>query len=428
VTRREIASLLPLLAVYVVALFAFPSTPDDEAAYVELAERLTHGAYVSGDPDALLDADPSSPDLWFGPGLPLTIAPLAAVDLPLRLVRLSGPAFLFGAMLLFYLTARPRSGSRVALAGTYAVGLYPAFWPLLPNLHSESLAILLVVASMLGISRFLSGGGRASFALAAAGLAALALTRVAYGWVLTVVFVGAVAWWIARRGPVSARTALMAGVALLLCAPWLAYTYAKTDRPFQWGNSGALSLYWMSSPFPGDRGDWRQADDVFVDPKLAGHRPFFESLRGLPLPEQNRRIERAARENIVHHPDAYFGNIASNLGRMFVNAPYSDVDWEPDDLLYAASSAVLLASVVWSSFVLLPRRRTLPPESGPFLALGVASFVLHALVAAYPRMLAPIVPIVGWFTLLAVDVRRRERRRSRESPSERGVPAGAGSR
>ena len=53
-----------------------------------------------GDDDALLDADPSSPDLWFGPGLPLALTPLAALDAPIEVFRLSGPVFLFGAMLL----------------------------------------------------------------------------------------------------------------------------------------------------------------------------------------------------------------------------------------------------------------------------------------------------------------------------------------
>ncbi len=399
---RELARLAPLLAVYLVALAFFPAHPDDEAGYQELAERITHGTYVTGDDDALLDADPASPDLWFGPGLPLVLAPLAAVDAPIEVFRLSGPVVLFGAMLLLYVLARDRWGPRIALACTYAIGLYPPFWPLLSNLHSEPLAVLCVAAAMLGLARHLATLSTWSFALAAGGLAGLALTRVAYGWVLTAMLLGALVWWVLRRGRVAARVATVTAAALVLCLPWLAHTYAKTDRPFVWGNSGALSLYWMASPYPGDAGDWRQANDVFTDPRLAPHRPFFASLRGLPLAEQNERIERKAVENIVDHPRAYVGNLGANLSRMLLNRPYSDSAWRANDLLYAVSGIALAIAAVFAAVVLVPRRVGLPPEAGPFACLAVVAFLTHLLVAAYPRMLAPIVPLVGWLATLAV--------------------------
>ena len=406
-TVRELARLVPLLAVYVAVLAFFPAHPDDEAGYLELAERITHGTYVAGDGDALLDEDPASPDLWFGPGLPLTLVPLVALDVPIEVIRLAGPLFLFGAALLFYVLARDRWGPRIGLAATYAVGLYPPFWPLLSNLHSEPLAILFVAAAMLGLARHLARPTPGTFALAAAGLAGLALTRVAYGWVLTATLVAAVVWWIVRRGSVAARVVPVTAVALLLCTPWLAYTYAKTDRPLQWGNSGALSLYWMASPYRGDTGDWRQADDVFTDPRLAPHRAFFERLRGLTLAEQNARIEREALSNIAEHPLSYAGNVVANASRLLLNRPYSDSAWRANDLLYAVSGLALLAAAAFAAVVLVPRRGSLPPETGPFAALALLAVGGHLLVAAYPRMLAPVVPLVGWLaTLAAVSATR----------------------
>ena len=58
----------------------------------------------------------------------------------------------------------------------------------------------------------------------------------------------------------------------------------------------------MSSPYPGDVGDWQQANAVFTDPALAPHRPFFAGLRGLSLPEQNSRL--APRPGQHHRPSA----------------------------------------------------------------------------------------------------------------------------
>jgi hypothetical protein len=395
--------LLPLLLVYVAAAFFFPSHPDDEASYVELAHRLVDGRYVAGDEDALLDDDPASPDLWFGPGAPLLLAPLAAVDAPIEAFRLVGPLALFGAMLCFYALARDRWDSRVALVATYALGLYPPFLALLPNVHSEPPAILFVGAAMLGFSRTLGSGGSKSFAMTAAALAALALTRVAYGWVLTVVLLLLLLTAFVRRpAPVALRSAKVVALALLLCVPWLAYTAATTGRPLVWGNSGSLSLYWMSSPYDGDSGDWRQANDVFTDPELAPHRSFFASLRGLPLAEQNAEIEREAIGNIVDDPLAYAGNVAANGSRLLVNAPYSDSRWKANDLFYALPNAVLVAAIALSIVVLARRRRRLPPETLPLAFLAAVALVAHLLVAGYPRMLAPIAPVVAWFTTLAL--------------------------
>jgi 4-amino-4-deoxy-L-arabinose transferase-like glycosyltransferase len=402
VTRRELGRLLPLLALYLAASWLFPHHADDEAGYITLAERLTHGRYVAGDADALLDADPSYPDLWFGPGLPGALAPLVALDLPTSVLRLTGPVFLFAAAVLFYVLARSRWGSRTALIATYGFGLYPPFWALLSNLHSEPLAILCIVAAMLGVARYVRDGERGSFLLGAAALAGLALTRVAYGWVLILLLICSALWWVVGRSRVAFRTATIATVALIFCSPWLVYTYMKTERPLVWGNSGSLSLYWMSSPYPGDTGDWRRADEVFNNPELVSHRPFFSSLRGLTLAEQNAEIERQAIHNIAHHPWAYLGNVAANASRLVFNAPFSGTHWRWNDLFYALPNLLVGAAALFCTFVLIPRRRSLPPETTPFVLVGGLALLLHALVAAYPRMLAPIVPVVVWMTTLSL--------------------------
>jgi 4-amino-4-deoxy-L-arabinose transferase-like glycosyltransferase len=402
VTRRELLLLLPLLAVYVAAVAFFPSHGDDEGSYVTLAERLTHGTYVTGDNGALLDANPASPDLWFGPGLPAVLVPLVALDAPLWLLRLTGPLFLFAAMLLLYMLARDRWGPQVARLTAYGVGLYPPFWALLSNLHSEVLAIFFTTAAMLFLARHLARGGIAPFALGSLALAGLALTRVAYGWVLTIALVVLGAWWLYGRSRAASRASLMIAAALVLCVPWLAYTHSKTDRFFVWGNSGPLSLYWMASPYHGDVGDWQQGNDVFTDPALAPHRPFFESLRGQTLADQNARIEHEAVRNIAHHPENYAWHVAANVSRMLFNEPYSRTPRQTNDLFYVVSNAVVIGAVAFCLVALLPRRRSLPAETVPFLVLAVTAFAVHALLSAYPRMLMPLVPFVGWFTGLAL--------------------------
>ena len=49
---------------------------------------------------------------------------------------------------------------------------------------------------MLGLARFLGRGGIVWLVVGAVGLAGLALTRVAYGWVLTAALLVLVVWWL----------------------------------------------------------------------------------------------------------------------------------------------------------------------------------------------------------------------------------------
>ncbi|HZO49363.1 MAG TPA: glycosyltransferase family 39 protein [Gaiellaceae bacterium] len=386
--------LLPLLVLLVVVTFVFPDRQDDEAGYLELARNITHGHYVTGRPDALLDADPSYPDLWFGPGLPLLLAAPVALGLPLGLIRLVGPLALFGALALVFRLLQRYLSRRAALAWTYALGVYLPFYTLLPNLHSEPLAILFAVAALAALARVAEGDARRWQLLGGAALAGLALTRVDYGWVVTVAAIVFLAWWALSRRREALRLALTCAVALVLCLPWLAYTYAKTDRAFQWGNSGSLSLYWMSSPYSGDLGDWQQASAVFTDPHLARHRPFFETLRGLPLGEQNARLERRALSNIVHHPVAYAENVAANVSRLLFDTPYSYAPQRLSALYFALPNALVLAVALLAAAVAVRIGSQLVPLVPPLAVLVAVAFGLHALVAAYPRMLTPIVPMV----------------------------------
>lgn len=156
------AALLPLLLVYLLATFFFPRRPSDERNYVELAHNLLDGHYAGlGWRPATpygTSADPANPDLWFGPGLPGALTPLVALDLPIEIVRLTGALFLFAAVLVFHKLLRLHVGEGTALLGAYALGLYVPFYLLLSTIHSEPLAIMLIVSMLYLLSRYLSTG------------------------------------------------------------------------------------------------------------------------------------------------------------------------------------------------------------------------------------------------------------------------------
>ncbi len=64
-------------------------------------------------------------------------------------------------------------------------------------------------------------------------------------------------------------------MALIWCVPYLLMTYSLTGKPFYWGSSGGLSLYWMSTPYDTEMGDWFSKIDVKERPELFHHRDFL---------------------------------------------------------------------------------------------------------------------------------------------------------
>jgi hypothetical protein len=193
-------------------------------------------------------------------------------------------------------------------------------------------------------------------------------------------------------------------LALGLCLPWLAFTYSVSDRFFVWGNSGSLSLYWMSSPYPQDLGDWRGGayEVVVSDPDLAHHREFFLELAPLDPTEQNRRLERRALENIRGSPGKFAENVAANVSRMIFGFPFSATRESLTTLYYLVPNVLILWALVGCAILLALRRVTVGLEGIVFGAFAAFAFALHSVLAAFPRMLMPLIPIALWFVFVTI--------------------------
>jgi hypothetical protein len=332
------------------------------------------------------------------------LTPFRALGVGLDVTRLTGPLLLFAAVLAFYALLRRRLAPLPASLGSIAFGLYFPFYSLLPNLHSEPLAILLCVILLYALTSYLETGARRYALIGGLAVAWLAVTRVEYGWVAALTLVACVAWWLLRRSTVGRRAATIFAVGLVLCAPWLTFTYTVTHRPFLWGNSGPLSLYWMSSPYPRDLGDWRGgAHEIVVsDPRLAAHRPFFVRLAKLDPNEQNRQLEHAAWTNIRHHPRKYLENLAANLSRLWFDTPFSDKPEGLNTLFYLVPNAIVLGLLAVVVALVAIERRRWPLEAPVVGIFGASSLLIHAVVAGYPRMLMPAIPIAIWFVVLGL--------------------------
>jgi hypothetical protein len=405
---------VPLLAVLVlVAVITAPAhATGDEGPLIAAAHRLLHGYY----------ADTGSMDgtkyLWHGPGLPAMLAPLVALGLPLSWLRLTSPLLMFLAALCFYRLLRIRLTRRGALIGAYAVGLYLPGYYVLGQVAKEPLALLLSVLALDATTRYLRQGRRRHGALAGLALGALAMTRVEYGWIITAALVGAAAlWMIARiRGGAGARAALVGrrcavicAVGLLACLPWLGYTFSLTHHVFYWGNSGGLSLYWMSSPSPAHTGEWYAPHTVMSDPALAAYRPFFRHLATLRPVARDLELQHVAIVQALGHPAKYALNLLANAGRMFLGFPYGFTLPAAVIAGLVAINGSLAAGVVAAGRRLWRLRGSLPPETAPFVVFGALALALHLFPSAEPRMVVPIMPVPIWLIGYAFARRRRSR-------------------
>jgi hypothetical protein len=399
--RREPGALrlLPLLALYaVIAAIAQPgpSPVGDEAPLLRFADRILHGHYaVPGTMDSISY-------LWHGPGTPLLLTPLVALDIPLVALRFVGPLLLFAAALVFYRLLRMRFTPRGALMGTYAFGLYVPFYEGLPSLHKEPLAILLVTAGLLWTGRVLAGGRRRYVLLAGLALGGLAMVRLEYGWLALALLAASAVWWVvaADRAP-GRRMTCVCVVALATCVPWLLYTYELTGQPLYWGNSGGSSLYWMSPTGGGETGQWHAVHTVFQDPALSRYRALFIGLQRLTPLQRDEALGRVALANIRASPGLYVRNLAANVGRLWFFQPFRPPPPTGVVVTYVVANALLLAAVGWAAVVLIPRRRRLPRETLPFAAFATGALLVHVVTSAEPRMALPAVPALLWLVVHA---------------------------
>lgn len=385
--------LLPILAAYVVisAVAIHKTTTGDEGSYVAFAKNLTHGFYAQS------DALHPGLYLWHGPGLPALLTPLVALHVPLGVMRIVvGPVLLFAAMMVFHRLARLCLSERTAVIATYGLALYLPFFAVMGTIYVEPLATFCFTLAALFMVRSFRGGRR-DHVWAGLALTVLALSRVEFGYVLLAALLLSGVWLlVSRRSLMARRSATAALLALVLCTPWLVYTYSLTSKPFYWGNSGGLSLYWMSAP--GNLGDWH-GQDVFTIPQLAAHRPLFTALKHLKAPDQDARLQHIAFQNIKHDPKHYLSNVVNNIDRLVFNSPYSFTNEKASSMLYAVPNALLLGVLFIAVLVAVRVRRRLSPEILPIAVLTVLGFAVHVPVAAYARFVTPLVPVTAWLVI-----------------------------
>lgn len=301
----------------------------DEARYVIYGQNLAAGYY----------AEATNPALWCGPGYPLVLAPFFALSVPLIFAKLLNAFFIFFALAYFCKAFLLLNlGRKTALIATYVLGCYPPIAKWTHLLYTEPLAFMLICIFLCYAIKILSSThpSRTDWLFGALALGYLALTKVIFGHVIVVSLVFSLAWLVWSRKKMARRSSLLLAGGFVFFTPFLVYTYFLTGKYFYSGTQGGELLYFRSSPYDEEYGDWLNKAYIFDDldqrPKgtycdlpilRKNHQPFYNQIKDLSWVQKDSIFKKKAIEQMGHYPIKYLKNTVANICRIFFNYPYS---------------------------------------------------------------------------------------------------------
>jgi 4-amino-4-deoxy-L-arabinose transferase-like glycosyltransferase len=380
----------------------------DELRYYGYASNLIHGFYSPPAPNILL---------WNGPGYPIAIIPFVIFKLPMIVISMFN-AFLYYLSLVFmYKILIGIVSYRKAFVFSMFMGINLNAIIMTVMVMAESLTVFLITLLIYFIIKAFEGKSRKYLMLSGFIIGYIALTKFIFAYVILVLVVLFFLLWIfSKRNIYYQKSLKIFLVAFITILPYLTYTYCLTGKYFYLGNSGGQQLYWMSTPYANEYGDWRSPllsskepiprvhsfDTIFKnrhinDINIVLNNPQHSLALGI---EQDSIFKSLAIRNIVAHPTKYTLNCIYNLGRMFFNFPYSYALQSPLELLLIPYNMILAVLIL---LCLIPTLINWKKISYPlrFLFIFAWLYILAStLLSAYPRMLVVITPILLYWIIL----------------------------
>jgi len=387
---KDKLKFLPLLALYIVVIIIadIGAFWGDEAYYAKYANNLLHGYYVQQ----------VESDVFVSPGYPIVLIPSVLLGMPWIFVRLLNGLFLFLAVLYVYYTMRFYIPKNSALRFSYLIGIYPPFFLYLHRLITETLVILLVCGLVYHFCNLFQNKGKSWIQLLISSiyLGYLALTKAFFGYVILAGLLLFFTLYLLKRTTAFKKVLLIYCFALLLCMPYLCYTYSMTGKIFYWANYGGASFYWMTTPYPDEMGGFRASevsdDELHRIPER--HRDLFNELRELSIIKRDAELKKRAIQNIIDHPAKFFKNWVANVGRLLFNYPFYFTHQTLYTYVFIIPNMFLYVFCVIAVYLNYKRPGVVPFEVYALLSFVLISFAGLSLLSVFHRMFQPMVPII----------------------------------
>ena len=378
----------------------------DEPRYLQYAHNLLHG-YFS--PKEKLD-------LWSGPGYPLCLAPFIKMGFSVLQLRLLNAIMQYVSIVVLYKTLLIWVNPKKAFWFSLAWAFYYVAYKEMLYVYTETLTslVIILIAYTLAKTRIRKSkiDSLQAYILPGILLGFLALVKIVFGYVILFCFLVLTILYLIKKSKATLKFAFVFLLAFLTTLPYLAYTHHLTGRFFYWGNSGGMSLYWMSTPIENEYGDWN--DDHFraycdydtsmpcnADYFAKGHQADYDQIYKLEGVARDDAFKQKAVENIKLHPAKYLRNIVANMGRLFFGLPNSYSTVRMQQLWRIIPNAFLFCIFLISIFLGAKQFRKHPPEIQVLLLVLFTYLSATLLVSAQQRQLYVVLPLILiWFAWL----------------------------
>lgn len=308
-----------------------------------------------------------------GPLYPFILAIFKGIGFTVKATIYLNAIFLYIAFTYFFKTAHLFLVQKKALIVTYVLVLIDPFlfyWA--AKLYSEPLTILWVCLLINLLTKYFKSPTKKILYWAALIFCLLALTRVIFAYVLLIFIpIGFLGYYLFKKELFKSITKL-GGFGILFLIPYLIFTYSITNKVFYLSGNGGLLLYWTSSPYKSDMGEWhtmqinhdhfaarynsfsgldslylRKVNQVIIDQINSNHSEFAKRLSlSKDLVEYDDMLKTKAIENIKNYPTSFLSNWTLNTGRLLVGIPHAMYHKPPFSPLFS------LLNTVKSSFLL----------------------------------------------------------------------------
>jgi len=318
----------PLLVLFVLITLVVhdDAMESDEGRYYYFAENLYNGYYSPPPPDI---------NLWCGPGFPIILIPFVALKLPLISITLFNAILMYLSVVLLYKSAIKFVSYPLTLFFSFFWAFCYSAYKYISLIHTEIFtAFLIMLLTYFSVLAFESKtSSKRYLILGGLILGFIALTKIIFGYVLVVLLIGSIMLFLISENKVNLKkTLFILLVAFLTVSPYLLYTYNLTGRAYYWGNSGGMSLYWMSTPHEMEYGDWNnETYTAVIDAEISGgpailkktHQKDADEIAKYTGVEKDDAYKRIAIQNIKSNPTKFLKNIISNISRSFFGFPFT---------------------------------------------------------------------------------------------------------
>jgi 4-amino-4-deoxy-L-arabinose transferase-like glycosyltransferase len=295
----------------------------DESGYINFANNLLQGFYSPPAPDI---------NLWWGPGYPILLMPFVGAGLPLIYITLLNAVFQYLSIVLLFKAMLYFVDDRKAILFTLLWAFCYSSYQYLYVIYTEAFTIFLISLLIFSIVKAFNTHLKTYLIFSGLILGYIALTKVIFGYVILLLLAGSILLWIRHRNVLNYRkSALIMIIAFTTTIPYLFYTYNLTGRLFYWGNSGGMSLYWMSTSIENEYGNWN--NETFtanhIDSDAAGtttrlklnHQKEIDEVKKHKGVQKDDAYKKIAINNIITNPTKYLKNIISNISNMLFGFP-----------------------------------------------------------------------------------------------------------